>query len=169
MRCLQRLRSQSTSLQSQSSWDEKKQQSHPMATCLALLYTPPTESHYSDVIISAIASQITGVSIVCSTVCSGADQRNHQSSASLAFVRGVHRWSGISFTKGKGSNVENVSIWWRHHVPNLGPLVAQKWEKKRSNLRFLKNYFICDLDDRSFRPQKPHFSHCVAQKMPVVS
>ena len=34
---------------------------------------------------------ITGVSIVCSTVCSGADQRKHQSSASLAFVRPVTR------------------------------------------------------------------------------
>ena len=41
---------------------------------------------------SAMVSQITGVSIVCSTVCSGAHQRKHQSSASLAFVRGIHRW-----------------------------------------------------------------------------
>ena len=40
---------------------------------------------------SAVASQITGVSIVYSTICSGADQRKHQSSASLAFVRGIHR------------------------------------------------------------------------------
>ena len=36
---------------------------------------------------SAMASQITGVSIVYSTVCSGADQRKHQNSASLAFMR----------------------------------------------------------------------------------
>ena len=43
--------------------------------------------YYSDVIMGAMASQITGVSIVCLTVCSGADQRKHQSSASLAFVR----------------------------------------------------------------------------------
>ena len=49
---------------------------------------------------SAIASQITGVSIVYSTVCSGADQRKHQSSASLAFVRGIHRWSVNSPHKG---------------------------------------------------------------------
>ena len=42
--------------------------------------------HYSDVIMSAMTSQITGVRIVCSTVCTGADQRKHQSSASLAFV-----------------------------------------------------------------------------------
>ena len=41
---------------------------------------------------SAMASQITGVSIVCSIVCSGADQRKHQISVSLAFVRGIHRW-----------------------------------------------------------------------------
>ena len=47
--------------------------------------------HYSVVIMSPMASQITGVSIVYSTVCSGADQRKHQSSASLAFVRGIHR------------------------------------------------------------------------------
>ena len=41
---------------------------------------------------SSMASQIIGVSIVCSTVCSGADHRKHQSSASLAFMRGIHRW-----------------------------------------------------------------------------
>ena len=40
--------------------------------------------HYRDVIMSTTASQITGVLIVCSMVCSGADQRKHQSSASLA-------------------------------------------------------------------------------------
>ena len=42
--------------------------------------------HYSDVIMDAMESRITGVS----TVCSGAYQRKHQSSASLAFVRGIH-------------------------------------------------------------------------------
>ena len=39
----------------------------------------------------AIASQITSIAIVYSTVYSDADQRKHQSSASLAFVRGIHR------------------------------------------------------------------------------
>ena len=43
--------------------------------------------HYSGVIMSRMASQITDVSMVCSIVCSCADQ----SSASLAFVRGIHR------------------------------------------------------------------------------
>ena len=47
--------------------------------------------HYDDVIMGAMASQITSLSIVYSTVYSDADQRKHQSSASLAFVRGIHR------------------------------------------------------------------------------
>ena len=49
--------------------------------------------HYSDVIMDAMASQITSPTIVYSTVYSSADQRKHQSSASLAFVWGIHRWS----------------------------------------------------------------------------
>ena len=39
----------------------------------------------------AIASQITSLTIVYSIVYSDADQRKHQSSAPLAFVRGIHR------------------------------------------------------------------------------
>ena len=47
--------------------------------------------HYNDVIMGAIASQITSLTIVYSTVYSGADQRIHKSYASLAFVWGIHR------------------------------------------------------------------------------
>ena len=49
---------------------------------------------------SAIASQITSLAIVYSTLYSGADQRKFQSSASLAFVRGIHRWPVNSPHKG---------------------------------------------------------------------
>ena len=47
--------------------------------------------HYNDVIMGAIAYQITSLTIVYLTVYSDADQRKHQSSASLAFMRGIHR------------------------------------------------------------------------------
>ena len=47
--------------------------------------------HYGDVIVGAIASQITSLTIVYSFVYSGTDQRKHQSSASLVFVWGIHR------------------------------------------------------------------------------
>ena len=49
---------------------------------------------------SAMASQITSLTIVYSTVYSGADQRKHQSSASLSFMRGIHRWPVNSPHKG---------------------------------------------------------------------
>ena len=49
---------------------------------------------------SAMASQITSLTIVYSTFYSGADQRKHQSSASQAFVRGIHRWPVTSPQKG---------------------------------------------------------------------
>ena len=64
--------------------------------------------HYIDVI---MASQITSVSIVCSTVCSDADQskqRKHQSSTSLALG---DRWMPLT----KASNADLLFIWWRHH------------------------------------------------------
>ena len=49
------------------------------------------QQHFSDVTMGAIASQITSITIVYSTVYSDADRRKHQSSAPLAFVRGIHR------------------------------------------------------------------------------
>ena len=50
-----------------------------------------TIAYYTEAIMGTIASQITSLTIVYSTVYSEADQRKHQSSASLAFVWGIHR------------------------------------------------------------------------------
>ena len=70
-----------------------------------------TVIHYDDVIMDAMVSQITSLTIVYSTVYSGADQSKHQSSASLA----CGEFPG-EFPAQMASNAENVSIWWRHHV-----------------------------------------------------
>ena len=56
---------------------------------------------YNDVIMDSMASQITSLTIVYSAVYSGADQRKHQSSTSLAFVRGIHRDWWIPRTNGQ--------------------------------------------------------------------
>ena len=48
--------------------------------------------HYGCVIMGTMASQITSLMIIYSTTYWGADQSKHQSSASLAFVWGIHRW-----------------------------------------------------------------------------
>ena len=70
--------------------------------------------HCSDVIMSAIASKITGAPIVFSTACSGAHQRNIKS------LRRWPLWGKPLVTYGlpsqRASNAENVSIWWRHRV-----------------------------------------------------
>ena len=50
---------------------------------------------------NTMASQITSLTVVYSTIYSDADQRKHQSSASLAFVWGIHRDRGIPRTKGQ--------------------------------------------------------------------
>ena len=51
-----------------------------------------TVRHYSGVIMGALGSQIASLTIVYSTVYSGTDQRKHQSSASRAFLQGMHKW-----------------------------------------------------------------------------
>ena len=60
-----------------------------------------TGTHYNDMIMCAIASQITSLTIVYSIVYSDVDQRKHQSFASLAFVRGIHRGPVNSRTNGQ--------------------------------------------------------------------
>ena len=57
--------------------------------------------HYDDVIMTTMASQITSLTVVYSIVYSGANQRKHQSSTSLAFVWGIQRDRWIPRTKGQ--------------------------------------------------------------------
>ena len=81
-------------------------------------------SHYSDVIMGVMASQITSVSIVCSAVCSGADKRKHQSSASLALARGICRWPVDSPHKGPVTRkmilFDDVIMIWHQWVKKKG-------------------------------------------------
>ena len=52
------------------------------------------EIHYDDVKMGAMASQITSLTIVFSTVYSGADQSKHQCSVLLAGPRWIPRTNG---------------------------------------------------------------------------
>ena len=76
-----------------------------------------------------IASQITSLMIVYSTVYSDADQRKYQSPASLAFVPETGE-----FPAQMACNAESVSIWWRHHElclndPYIIILLDCQWSK----------------------------------------
>ena len=73
--------------------------------------------HYNDVIMGAMVFQIASLLIVYSSIYSGADQRKHQSSAPLAFVRGIHRspvtcmWrycSDLPNRSRKGGNIQKL-------------------------------------------------------------
>ena len=86
--------------------------------------------HHSDAIMSTMATQITSLTVVYSTVYWGADQKKIKSSASLPL------WGEFTseFHAQRDCNAENVSIWWRHHVmgynlPYCGAWVtrAKKW------------------------------------------
>ena len=65
--------------------------------------------HYSDVIMRAMTSQITCISIVCSTICWGADQRN---------FKALHNKTPVTsgFPSQRASNTENISNRWHHYV-----------------------------------------------------
>ena len=69
---------------------------HNLSNAYAIYVT-----HYDDVTMNLMASHITSLTIVYSTVYSDADQRKHQSSASLVFVWGIHRDRWIPRTKGQ--------------------------------------------------------------------
>ena len=69
-------------------------------------------THYNDIIMGTMASQITSLALVYSTVYSDADQRKHQSSASLAFVRGIPRKCFHWMT----SSCQPVTFHWKKHV-----------------------------------------------------
>ena len=73
-------------------------------------YPSEKSSHYSDVIMSLMASQITKFTIVYSTVYSGAEQRKRQR---------------IEFPSQRASNVANVSFWWCHHVKSREAMFVQ--------------------------------------------
>ena len=75
--------------------------------------------HYTDVTMSPMASQITNLGIVYSTIYSGSDQRKYQSSASQAF----------EFSAQKGSNAENVFIWWCHHGRKITLTHSWLWSR----------------------------------------
>ena len=74
-----------------------------------------TTVHYSDGIMTTMASQITSLTIVYLTVYS----RRRSKEISKLRVTGLCEWNSLGtgeFPAQGVSNAENVSIWWRHHA-----------------------------------------------------
>ena len=81
--------------------------------CLCIYIQWPFQ-HYNDVIMSMIASQITSLTFVYSTVYSGADQMKTSKLRVTGLCVGNSPGTG-KFPALMANNAENVSIWWRHH------------------------------------------------------
>ena len=77
--------------------------------------------HYTDVIMTTIGSQITSLTVVYSTIYSDADQRKHQSSASLAFVWGIHwdRWIPRTKAQLRGKCFHLMTSSWHWGISTL--------------------------------------------------
>ena len=90
---------------------------------------------YSDVTISVMASRTTSVSIVYSNVCAIADQRKHQSSASLTFVRGVHR--SMMKSPFKRPVTRKISIGRCHHG-----MIRYKIDFPNTAMGIKKHYYV---------------------------
>ena len=93
--------------------------------------------HYSDVVMGAMASQITSFAIVYSTVYLGADQRKHQTSASLAFVQWIHRWP-VNYHLNHIPRDMDVHLIW-----NNGGQLKSIWEVKLKWKTQVVNGLVC--------------------------
>ena len=102
---------------SSSGWVQKRLcilAKHQYIPSVGISSAGSARSHYNDVIMSTMASQITSLTIVYSTVYLGVDKRKHQSSASLVFVREIHRGPVNSPHKGPVTRkmfVGTISLW----------------------------------------------------------
>ena len=109
--------------------------------CSYLIFRGKTlpNGHYNDmdIIMSTMASHITSLTIVYSSVYSGADQRKHQSSASLAFVRGIYRSPVNSPHKGQ----------WRGKCFHLMTL---SWKSIKATPMLYSQYHTCPLAGAPF-------------------
>ena len=96
---------------------------------------------------------------------SGAHQTKHQSSASLAFVEGIHRWPVDSPHKGPVQWRENVSIWWSHHETNLAKNVMNTY----MHLHVIWFFPHWNYTGRwnPFQPRKKKFIAMAAWDLPV--
>ena len=112
--------------------------------------------HYNYVIMSAMASQITSLAIVYSTVYSMRRSRKTSKLRVTGLCAGIHR-SPVNSPQKRASNAENVSTWWRHHdsarnwVP--GTLGFECWPRRRKSkcLLSILNHYPVALYNSNFK------------------
>ena len=90
-------------------------------TCCVMNHHKDGTFHYCDVIMGAMASQITILTIVYSFIHSGADQRSKSKFRVTVLCVGNSLVTD-EFPAQMSSNAENVPVWWRHYVMRIWPI-----------------------------------------------
>ena len=126
--------------------------------------------HYCDVIMGAMASQITSLTIVYSTAKSGADQRKHQSSASLAFVRGIHQTPVNSLHKGPVTQKmfpfdDVIMRYWGCTV--VIPFMVTLYERNVVSNHHPNNCLFNSLFMLTLKILKPHITGILCEESPM--
>ena len=127
--------------------------------------------HYNDAIMTSMTSQNTSFTFVYS----GADQRKHQCSASLAFVRGIHRWPVNSLHKGPVTRkmfpfddvIMQRTLFSRSKLTN-----SSIWPRVMRSTIFLLSLINSTIIWATFRPISPlerrdilsHYVNCLNKK-----
>ena len=114
--------------------------------CRVLLDSVTLQSHYNDDIMSAMASQITSLTIVCSTVYSS----KKISKLHVTGLCGGNSAGTDDFPAQRASNAENVSIWWRHHAwrrhdIETPSVLLEQFNKQSSCRQFRMTRRSCDI------------------------
>ena len=106
--------------------------------------------HYNDVIVSAMASQITSLTIVYSTVYSRCRSKE---TSKLHFTGLCDENSPVSgeFPAQRASNAENVSIWWRHHATGINHDHGETIKRRCATISYLPIYSSLSGYVRSYR------------------
>ena len=89
------------------------------------------DDHYGDVIMGAISSLITSLTIVYSTVYSDADRKKTSKLLGTGLCVGNSPGTG-EFPAQMASNAENVSIWWRHHAMRVCSMPKTEYDLIRT-------------------------------------
>ena len=111
-------------------------------SCNKLLCCYMPICHYNDVIMSAMVSQITSLMIVYSTIYSRCGSKKTSKLRITGLCVGNSPVTG-EFPAQRDSNMENVSIWWRHHgsdqATNFAHVITTQlsWHVQNLDLTFI--------------------------------
>ena len=119
-------------------------------------------THYDDVLMGAMASLITSLTVAYSTIYSDADQRKYQSSTSLAFVWGIHRGPrtngqyDVIMNERCGDEKSSGTLQWREGIASQFTGHTSVCSTACSTTRSSASLALCEWNPPESLKLKPH-------------